>query len=231
MNFFETIEARKSIRKFTNKNVPAEVMQKAFDAAILAPNSSNAQTTNIYWLKSEDKKKKLVEYCLNQSAARTAQELVVIVASPKDWKRSHPYLVQFVKSVSAPKPVVLYYEKLLPLMYKWGFLNSLGLIKWTSYTLTGLVRPIMRNPTFKRSIQEVCIKSAALASENFVLALAAQGFQSCMMEGMDEVRIKRLLKLRCSDRVVMVIAVGEEGERGTWGPRFRIPRELVIKEV
>lgn len=231
MDFFEAVEKRKSIRKFTDKKVPTEVMQKAFDAALIAPNSSNAQTTNIYWVRTEEKKKKLVHYCLNQSAARTAQELVVIVASPKDWKRSHPYLIKFVKSVNAPKPVVLYYEKLLPLMYKWGFLNSIGFVKWLSYTITGFVRPIMRNPTFKRSIQEVCIKSAALASENFVLALAAQGFQSCMMEGMDEVRIKRLLKLRCSDRVVMVIAVGEEGERGTWGPRFRIPKELVIKEV
>ena len=89
----------------------------------------------------------------------------------------------------------------------------------------------MRGPGTLRDIQEVCIKSAALAAENFVLAITAQGYATCMMEGFDEPRVKKLLGLKYSDRVVMVISVGEEAERGTWGPRFRISSDKVIHEV
>ena len=62
-------------------------------------------------------------------------------------------------------------------------------------------------------------------------AITAQGFSSCMMEGFDEPRVKKILGLKYSDRVVMVISVGEEAERGTWGPRFRISSDKVIHEV
>ena len=37
--------------------------------------------------KVKRKKEKLVEYCLNQPAARTAQELIVCVAKPNAWKK------------------------------------------------------------------------------------------------------------------------------------------------
>ena len=43
-----------------------------------------------------------------------------------------------------------------------------------------------------RDLQEIAIKSAALGAENFVLALEAQGFSSCMMEGHDESRVLKL---------------------------------------
>lgn len=231
MDLFEAIKNRRSIRKYTDKKVPTEVISKALEHALLAPNSSNAQTWDFYWVKSEDKKKLLVRYCLDQSAARTASDLIVVVAAPTKWKRSQPELVEFVKSIKVPKSVVLYYQKLLPVMYRWGFLNSLGYFKKLIFFVTGLFRPITRSPGTLRDIQEVCIKSAALAAENFVLAITAQGYSTCMMEGFDERRVKNLLSLKYSDRVVMVIAVGEEAERGTWGPQFRIDSKKVIHEV
>jgi nitroreductase len=231
MEFFETVEKRRSIRRYTDEPVPAAVIEKALNAAILAPNSSNTQTWNFYWVQSADKKKALVEACLSQSAARTAQELIVAVADPKLWKRSQQPLIDFVTSVNAPKPVIMYYKKLIPLTYRWGLFNSLGVVKWLVANVVGLFRPMPRGPNTKRDVQEVAIKSAALACENFVLAISAQGFDSCMMEGFDEVRVRRLLSLSCSARVVMVIGVGKEAERGTWGPRFRIPTSEVIKRV
>ena len=55
--FFEAIEKRRSIRKYSDKKVPAEVMNKAIDAALLAPNSSNMQTWQFHWVRTEAKKK------------------------------------------------------------------------------------------------------------------------------------------------------------------------------
>ena len=231
MDLFDAIKKRRSIRKYTEKMVPPEVIRNALELALLAPNSSNGQTWNFFWVKSADKKPQLIKACLNQSAARTAAELIVVVASPEAWERSHKELVCFIEAVKAPKSVVFYYQKLFPSMYRWGFLNSIGLLKRLIFFVTGIFRPIMRGPGTLRDIQEVCIKSAALAAENFVLAITAQGYATCMMEGFDEPRVKKLLGLKYSDRVVMVISVGEEAERGTWGPRFRISSDKVIHEV
>lgn len=232
LSFDQTIRARRSIRRFTATPVPPSVIEQAFEHALLAPNSSNMQTWDFYWVKSPEKKQKLVEYCLNQSAARTAQELVVVVADPKLWRRSNPEMIEFIRKINAPKLVLFYYEKLVPMTYRWGFLNIFVPFKWLPTFFTGLFRPMVRGPYSKRDLQEVAIKSAALASENFVLSIVQQGFSTCMMEGHDECRVKKLLGLGSSARVTMVIGIGEgDPVKGTWGPQFRIDPKKVIHHV
>lgn len=231
LEFFEVVEKRRSVREFSNEAIPDEVIWKALDAATRAPNSSNTQTWNFYWVKSEENRKRMVEACLSQSAARTAAGLMVIVASPKAWRRSQPALIEWAKKSNAHRRVLDYYEKLIPLTYRWGIFNSLGVIKALVAVVVGLFRPMPRGPSFRRDIQEVSIKSAALAAENFVLALTAQGYSTCMMEGFDEARVKRILKLNCSDRVVMVIGMGRGLPKGIWGPQFRLPLKDVVHEL
>lgn len=228
MEVFEAIERRRSIRKFSAELFPEERVLKAFEGAVLAPNSSNVQTWDFHWVKEPTTKQKLVEACLSQSAARTACHLVVVTADPSLWKRSWRPLIDWVEGVNAPKLVKTYYHKLIPLTYRPGFLNMFAPLKWMLATAHGLFRPSLRGPYTLRDMQEIAIKSAALAAENFVLAITAQGGASCMMEGFDECRVKRLLNLPRSARVVMVIGLGFEGERGTWGPRFRLPLEEVV---
>jgi nitroreductase len=64
-----------------------------------------------------------------------------------------------------------------------------------------------------------------------MLAISAQGFDTCPMEGFDESRVKRLLKLPRHARVVMVISVGERDPKGVWGERFRRPKDSVFQIV
>ncbi len=229
MEFFEALERRRSIRRFKPDPFPEDLVRRALQAAILAPNSSNTQTWDFHWLKSDEAKKKGVEFCLNQSAARTASHLIVVTADPTQWKRSQSALIKWVEDCRAPTSVRLYYQKLIPLTYSWDALGILSALKWIALTVTGFFRPVVRRPISKTDIREVAIKSAALAAENFVLAISAQGGSTCMMEGFDECRMKRFLKLRRSARVVMVIAVGYESERGTWGPQFRLPLQDVLQ--
>ncbi|MFZ9596538.1 MAG: nitroreductase family protein [Bdellovibrionia bacterium] len=229
MDFFETVRTRRSIRKYSQKPVPPEVIQNALNAALLAPNSSNLQTWEFYWVRSAQKKKELIEACFHQSAARTAQELVVIVANPSLWKITNPLMIEFIKKIQAPKMVQQYYEKLIPLTYG---ANWLAPVKALGVWITGWFRPISRGPLSFRDLQEVSIKSAALASENFMLAITAQGYCSCPMEGLDEKRVRSLLSLQRGSRVVMAISVGEEEPgKGTWGPQIRFDRNLFVKEV
>ncbi len=231
MDLFEAIRTRRSIRRFSSKPVPEADIRAAIEAAVLAPNSSNTQTWDFFWVRSVEKKALLVKACLSQSAARTAAELIVVTANPKQWKRSRPQLIEWVNRVGAPRPVIQYYETLIPIMYRWGFLNVLGISKLLTMSIVGLFRPVPRGPNTKRDMQEVAIKSAALAAENLVLALTARGHQTCMMEGFDETRVRRVLDVTRQNRIVMVIAVGEPQENGTWGPQFRIPTAEVFHEI
>ena len=231
MEFFDVVKKRRSSRKFTDKIVPDEVMKKSFEAAILAPNSSNLQTWDFFWVRDEQKKKKVMEFCFNQSAAREAKEIVVVTADPMQWRRSNPEIIKYVEEINAPKLVQMYYKKLVPITYRVGVFSCLVPFKWLMVFLTGLFRPVTWRPTSLRDLQEISIKSAALAAENFVLALEAQGFSSCMMEGHDEKRILKLLKLPGSARTVMVLGIGEPSERALWGEQFRLPLESVVHEV
>jgi nitroreductase len=227
MDFFEAIKARRSVRKYTPQPVPAEVMDKAIDAALLAPNSSNMQTWRIYWVHDADARKKMAEACMNQGAARTAQELVAFVADPSTWKIAQAANLQHL-GAGANKDVVTYYKTLMPLLYSWRILAPL---KWLFFNTMGIFKPTIRKPWSSRDIEEVSVKSTALAAENFMLAISAQGFDTCPMEGFDEYLVRRILGLKCRARVVMIISVGKQDPAGIWGERFRLPKETVVKKI
>jgi len=92
MNFFEIVNKRRSVRKFTKESIPEDVMRKTLSISLQAANSSNLQPWEFYWIRDEDKKQQLVESCFSQSAARTAQELVVAVSRIDTWKRNREYI-------------------------------------------------------------------------------------------------------------------------------------------
>ncbi|MBU6152874.1 MAG: nitroreductase family protein [Bdellovibrionales bacterium] len=228
MDFYEAVRTRRSIRSYTEKPVPKEAIDRALSAALLAPNSSNLQTWGFYWVKTPEKKKKLVEACLSQRAARTAQELIVVTAEPKRWKQNRARMIEELDRAQAPKFMYPYYQKLIPFTYGFQFLAPL---KWLILNGVGLFRPMTRRPWSFRDREEISIKSAALACENFMLAIAAEGFGTCPMEGFDECRVKGLLGLGFSDRVVMVISVGEpEASNGIWGAQIRFDSKNFIQE-
>lgn len=231
MEFEQVVHNRKSIRKFSPEEVPDQVIMNAIEHAVLAPNSSNMQTWDFYHVKTQDNKRDLVKACFSQSAARTAKELMVVTADPSKWKRSNPEIIKFTQEVNAPKPVTDYYEKLIPKTYTYGCFNIVALLKWILLNTISLFKLVPRYPIFKRDLQEVALKSAGLACENFVLSLTNQGFASCMMEGFDKKSVMKILKIKNPARVVMVIAIGKEGERGTWGPRFRLPIKEVFHQI
>jgi nitroreductase len=72
-------------------------------------------------------------------------------------------------------------------------------------------------------------KTVALGCENFMLSMSAHGYDTCPMEGFDEVRVKKLLKLPRKARVTMVISAGKRAKVGVYGPRVRFSKEQFIK--
>ncbi len=235
MDFFEVVKKRRSVRKFTKKKVPESIMRKCLKSSILAPNSSNLQPWEFYWIRSPEKKQQIVKACFSQNAAKTAQELVVAISRIDTWKRNRDLIIEDYKKKGNVIPLVKkYYQLIIPFAYSHDRFGFLGLIKRLIYiflNIIGYFKPIIRGPIYKHQLFETVSKTTALACQNFMMALVAEGFDSCPMEGFDEKRIKKILKLNWQCHVVMIFGIGQVDKNGIYGDRFRINEELVIKEV
>jgi nitroreductase len=229
--FVKVVTSRRSVRLFDATPVPEDVVQNAINMALIAPTSSNLQQSEFYWVRSTDKKKKLVKYCLGQPAAATAAELIVVVARRDTWRANAADVLSQLKEVGAPRGVIKYYEKIVPLAYNGGPLGLLNLFKRIFFYARGLFAVTPREPKSKSDMRVWAHKSAALAAENFMLAIRAQGFDSCPMEGHDSSRVRALLGLPSAAEVCMVISVGKRSQGGVYGPRLRLPRGKFVFEI
>lgn len=235
MDFFEVVNKRRSVRKFTKAEVPEAVMKKCLKASLLAPNSSNLQPWEFYWIRNLEKKEQVVEACFSQNAAKTAQELVVAVSRIDTWKRNRDLIIKNYKKNDKLIPLVKkYYQQIIPFAYAHDRFGILGVIKRIIYiflNIVGYFKPIPRGPIYKHQLFETVSKTTALACQNFMMALVAEGFDSCPMEGFDEKRVKKILQLNWQSHVVMIFGIGKAEKNGSYGDRFRIDDNLVIKEV
>ena len=235
MDFFKAVNKRRSVRKFTDAAVPESVMRKCLNASLQAANSSNLQPWEFYWIRKKEKKNQVVKACFSQNAAKTAKELVVAVARIDTWKRNRNFIIEEYKKQNKFIPIINnYYNKLIPFAYYHDRFGIAGLIKSIIFifiNIIGYFKPVPRGPVYKHELFETVTKTTALACQNFMMSLVAEGFDSCPMEGFDEKRIKKILKLNWRCHVVMIFGIGKADKKGIYGKRFRVNEELVIKEV
>lgn len=236
-HFDSIINRRRSNRRFESDTaVPDEVIKKALQHAILAPNSSNMQCWEFYWIKDAEEKKKMAAYCLGQGAATTAKHLVVFVTRQDLWKKRARWNYERIKEGIPGEPNkqqqrgLDYYKKLMPLAYASDWLGVLSLVRRAISFFGGLQKPFMRFGG--KADQRITVhKSCALAAENFMLSIAAADFDTCPMEGFDAKRVKKALDLPCGAEINMIIGVGKGTEQGIWGPRNRVSFEEVVKII
>ncbi len=233
-SFDQLVVARRSCRVYTEESIPEEIVRKCLSLAVLAPNSSNLQPWQFYWVRSTDKKQKIVEACLSQPAAATAQEIIVAVAHPEMWRTSRKLMLESFanqKDIKVPKSAISYYEKLVPLAYNQGFLGIFGRIKSCVLFFRGIKKPTPRGPVSKQDMRVWAQKSTALACQQLMLAFRANGYDTCPMEGMDEKRVRKVIYLPKGSEVCMIISAGKRAPNGIYGPRIRFDEKLFIHEV
>ncbi len=233
VEFEKVVRSRRSTRVYSDEQVPESVIRKCLELATLAPNSSNLQCWEFYWVRDETKKKELVKLCLGQPAAATAQEMVVCVARLDTWKRNSKMMLEHLVAddPDVPEAKLHYHRKIVPLAYGQGPFYILGPLKKLVIAAMGLARIIPRGPAGKADMRVWAHKSTALACENLMLSLRAFGFDSCPMEGMDERRIQKLLGLPRAAEVCMVISAGKRAKHGIYAKQFRFDPSLFVFEV
>ncbi len=231
----EAINYRRSVRVFKEESIDDGKVKNCIHLATLAATSSNMQLWEFYHVVSPEVLQKLTAASFNQGAARTAQQMVVVVARKDLWKKRAQANIDFLKSQYGDKPAseyskrekfaLNYYQKIVPSIY-FDFWGILGMIKFMAFQLIGIFRPIYRQAR-QSDIRIVAHKSAGLAAQNFMISMAAINYDTCPMEGFDSLLVKKALDLPSSSEINMIIACGRRDENGIYGERFRIPFEEV----
>lgn len=238
-SFDEVVQERRSIRVYDpEKPIESALVKKCLEQAVLAPNSSNMQLWEFYHISNKDLLKNISKACFDQSAAKTAQQMVVVVVRKDLWRGRAQANLKHINKVAGGKDpkdynrrekfANTYYNKIMPLTY-FDFLGIFGWIKYLAYWCIGLFRPIYRQAR-NSDMRIVAHKSAGLAAQTFMLAMTNEGYDTCPMEGIDSLRIKRVLKLPYLAEINMVISCGIRIPAGVFGERFRIPFEEVYKD-
>ncbi len=236
----EAIQYRRSVRVFkSDVALQDEKVKQCIQNAVLAPTSSNLQLWEFYHITDTGTLKKMTRACLGQNAAKTANQLVVVVARKDLWHQRAKANVDFLKDSIGPKPksdysrrekfALAYYQKVIPSIYT-DFFGVLGWIRYIVFHLIGLFRPIYKQVRLS-DMRIVAHKSAGLAAQNFMISMAAIGYDTCPMEGSDTGRIKGILGLPWGAEINMVIGCGVRDEQGIYSERFRVPFETVYKKV
>ena len=228
------LNARRSNRIYDDEKIPEEIMRDCLKDALLAPSSSNLQTYELYWVRDEDKKQEVQHACFNQPAAKTAAEIIVVVARGDLWDVNLKKLVHIMSRggiKELPKVVDDYYHKITPMIMKTDAFGIYNLIRRVRFWYKGLTKPFVRTPINKADHRIYAHIQSSLAAQTLMLSLAAHGYDSCPMGGMDGLRIKKTLGLPRQAEVSMVISTGRGKTEGLYGARVRLGFDDLIKEV
>jgi nitroreductase len=232
---------RRSVRAFLPERIPDSVLNACFDLAILAPTSHNLECWQMVDVRDANRLAALRHLCLDQPAAVAAPHLIVAVARPDLWRRGRVLMLEHILQEKADPTLPaalreflplfeLKYRLQIPFLFEDGPFHILAPFKRFLMWCRARFKPVMRGPFGRHEQALWATKTAALACENFMLALTAHGFACCPMEGFDEPRVKRLLGLPRAAEIVMVIAAGRAAEGGII-PQIRFSREHYIARV
>lgn len=202
--FKEIIHGRRSVRKFTEQNVPIEEIEEIMDCARYAPSDTNSQTWEFIVIKNKDKIKEIEEMtwdALHEKAAEA--ERMGLDKEGKLLTRSFgPYATAFS---DAPVLIIC-----LATPYQSKFRER-------------IFEPIQLVP--ESVWGEEGIKSSCLAIQNLMLAAYARGLATCPMTGpilLARDKLRNYLRIDQEKQINMVIALGYSKEQ---------PKKLPRKEV
>lgn len=147
----EAIKYRRSVRLFKNEAIDAQKVKECIQLATLAPTSSNMQLWEFYHVVSPEIIQEIAKASFDQNAAKTAQQIVVVVARKDLWRKRVESNIDYLKTQYDNKPktdyskrekfALNYYQKIIPALY-FDFLGIIGMIKFLAFQVIGIFKPI-----------------------------------------------------------------------------------------
>ncbi|XEC97695.1 nitroreductase family protein [Paenibacillus tarimensis] len=195
---------RRSVRKYKDQAVPAELIRELIDCARYAPSDTNSQTWEFIAV-------------VNRGKIKTIEEMT--------WEQLHLRAAEAEKN-GLSKEARLLVKSFGP--YATAFSDAPALIICLATPYQSKFRDRIFDP-IKLVDEEVWreegIKSSCLASQNLMLAAHSLGLATCPMTGpvlLAEPQLKQYLNIEESRQINMVIALGYPAE---------IPGKLPRKDI
>jgi nitroreductase len=200
MSVQDAIESRRSIRDYETAPIPEADLREILRLALLAPSSSNVQPWRFVVVTNPGMRDRILEAGNNQRQFKTAPVVIAVIADGEDMLKSIPETAH--PNMQNDPPALERY------------------IKGTTERLS------------KMSVAD----RATWAAEQTVyavsyLSLAAQslGYNTSIMGGFDQGKVKALLEVPDAAKVVVLITLGRGKEAGF--SHHRHPLERVTRWV
>ncbi len=206
---FQAITNRRSVRNYSQKEVPDKLLLELLELTNLAPSSFNIQPWQFLIVRDANLKKLLYRVAMNQRQVVEAPVTVVFIADPVVWQNGFPeVLSESSRLGTMSEKQILAHRRAVNLFFRTGPLGFYGLAKRIAVPLRRLFAPTPGLVTSKAEAAQYVRSQTMLAAATFMIAASAAGLGTSPMEGFDEYRLKRLLAIPMRFTVPVIISIG-----------------------
>jgi nitroreductase len=223
--FHQLAHDRRAVRTFKADPLPEGMLDRLLDAARWAPSGYNLQPTHFLAVTDPALKAPLRTACMDQKQIEQAPATVLFLGDRRVATNNFQMMLEHEQQAGSLHPKYkASLEKFVPLAFHTGPVGFGWFWKATLPPVRRLGAPTPELPAIHRRYW--LAKQVSLSAMVFMLAATAAGLGTCPMEGFDEGRVKRLLKIPSHMIVVMVVPVGYSAD----GPqaRTRLPLSKLI---
>ena len=205
--FEATVRSRRATRHFRPDPVSPELLERLLDSARWSPSGYNLQPTHYVIVTDSALKSTLHKACLEQNQILEAPAVVVFVGLRRVLE-SHfaKTLTLDLEAGAINRDYEHLLRKTVPLAFSHAPLGLSWLWKATLVPFVRFVKPLPSIPAVQKRYWVT--KQVMLSAMVFMLAATSAGLATVPMEGFDEGRVKRILKIPRSCIVPVVIPLG-----------------------
>jgi nitroreductase len=202
-NLLELVATRRSVRRYAEREVPDELIEKALAAAVWAPSGGNRQSWAFYVVKNKDLIAEMAD------AVRAKTELM------SNW----PEAARFGETIERWRRTSDFFRRapacIAVMMGKYESIADQVL------AARGEDDPQARAIKSHRQLGNSRLQSVAAAVQTLLLALHTQGLGACWMAGPQQAKteIEQILGVPSDLDFVALVPVGFPVETVTAGPR------------
>lgn len=204
----DAIQSRFAARSFTNQDVPNETLIQLLELANAAPSGFNLQPWEFLIVRDPEIKKQLHPIAMNQEQILQAPAIIVFIANPDAWKTYATILQRGRDSGWLSERAQTYYSKTTKIAFKTGPLGLFGLAKKIGIPLVRCFKPIPNVITSKAQARQYVNTHTMLAAATYMIAAKSLGLDTCPMQGFDESKLKKCLKIPSSKSIPVIIPTG-----------------------
>ncbi|HQH26927.1 MAG TPA: nitroreductase family protein [Oligoflexia bacterium] len=220
----EAIRRRRTIREFSSKKIPEQLLYELLDAANTAPSGFNLQPWHFIIVRDQDLKEILKHVALGQKQVVHAPCVVVFAADPDAWKTQYDkVLAQSVEHGALARDQALFNRKMVNRLFSTDPCGLFGLLKRVIIPFQRLRKPVPNVVTSFAEAKSYVQTQTAFAAATFLIAASGAGLGACPMEGFDEERLKKLLAVPTRMTIPLIIALGYPLEGEEIKPQLRLP--------